>query len=64
MFDADVDNVDIEEVELSSSDDAAGSSDNDDDAGIFSIVNEYSSGEDDNLAEIEKNFFAVRTKRT
>ena len=38
-FDDDVDNVDIEEDELSSSDDAAALSDSDDDAGIFSIVN-------------------------
>ena len=43
MFDADVDNVDIEKFELSSSDDAAATSENDEDAGIFSIVNDNTS---------------------
>ena len=64
-FDADVDQVDIdEENHLNNSGSAIIDSDNDDDAGIFSIVNDCSSKEEDNLAEEEKNLLAVSTKRT
>ncbi|CAI5745402.1 unnamed protein product [Peronospora destructor] len=64
-YDADVDQVDIDEEDhLNNSDDAIIDSDDDDDAGIFSIVNDYASEEEDNLAEEENNLLAVRTKRT
>ena len=64
-YDADVDNVDIdEEHHLNNSGNAITDSDDDDDAGIFSIVNDSSSEEDENLAEEEKTLLAVRTKRT
>ena len=66
MFDVDfdVDNVDIDAIDLTSSDDAAATSDNDEDADIFSIVNDYASEEVDTLVKEEKNLLAVRTKRT
>ena len=63
-FDADVDNIDIEKIEFNSGDDAAATSDNDDDAGIFSIVNGNASEREDTLAEEENDLLAVRTKRT
>ena len=64
-YDADVDQVDIdEESHFNNSDNAIIDSDDDDDAGIFSIVNDSSSEEDENLAEEEKTLLAVRTKRT
>ena len=67
-YDADVDHVDIEEYDhLNNSDDAIIESDDDDDAGIFSIANDYSSEEDDVLADEQKEertLSAVRTKRT
>ncbi|KAL0582127.1 hypothetical protein ABG067_008158, partial [Albugo candida] len=57
-FDADVDNIDIEEIEFNSSDDAAATSDKDDDAGIFSIVNDNASEREDTLADEESNLLA------
>ena len=63
-FDADVDNVDIEEVEPPSRDDAAATSDNDYDAGLFSIVNDNANEEEHTLAEEESDLLAVTSKRT
>ena len=63
-FDAHVDNVNIEEFEHGSSDDAASLPDREDDTGIFSIANDCSSEEVNSLAEEEKNLLAVLTKRT
>ena len=54
-YDADVDQVDIEEDDhLNNSDDAIIESDDDDDAGIFSIANDCSSEDDDTLADEQK----------
>ena len=63
-FDLDVDIVDINEVDLSSSNDAAATSYTDDDCGLFSIVKDYASEEEKDIAEEENNLLAVRTKRT
>ena len=50
--DTNADIIDIDEEDLySNSDDAITDSDEDDDAGIFSIVNDYTSEDDDTLAE-------------
>ena len=62
-FNADVDIVDIDSVDIISSEDAATTSDNDDDAAIFSIINAHASKEVDTLAEEDKNLLAVRTRR-
>ena len=65
-YDADVDQVYIEEDgHLNISDDAIIESDDDDDAGIFSIANEYSSEDDNTLADKQKEertLSAVRTR--
>ena len=67
-YDADVDQVDIEEDGyLNNSDDAIIESDDEDDSGIFSIANDYSSEDDDTLADEQKEertLTAVRTRRT
>ena len=68
-YDADVDQVDIEEDDhLNNSDNAIIDSDNDDeDAGIFSIANDYLSEDDDTLADQQKEestLSAVCTRRT
>ena len=63
-FDDDVDIVDIDEVDLSSSDDAASLSSSDEDTDIFSIINDCSNEDDNILARKEKYLKAVRTKRT
>ena len=67
-YDADVDQVDIEEEDhLNNSNDSIIESDDDDDAGIFSIANDYSSEDDDTLAgehKEERTLSAVRTRRT
>ena len=55
---ADVDDFDIDAIGISSSNDAAAISDSDEDAGIFSIVNDYASEEEDYLAIEEKNHFS------
>ena len=58
-YDADVDQVDI--------DDAIIVSDDDDNAGIYRIANDYSSEDDDPFADEEKdksNLSAFRTRRT
>ena len=68
MYDADVDQVDIEEEDhLNNSDDAIIESDHDDDAGIFSIDNDSSREADGTLADEQKEemtLSAVRTRRT
>ena len=65
-YDADVDQVDIEEEDhLNNGDDAIIESDDDDDAGIFSIANDYSSEDDDTLDDElkeEKNSFCSSHK--
>ena len=65
-YDADVDQVYIEEDgHLNISDDAIIESDDDDDAGIFSIANDYSSEDDDTIADEQKEertLSAVRTR--
>ena len=51
-YNADVDQVDIDEDDhLNNSDDTTIKSDDDDDAGIISIANDYSSEDDDTLAD-------------
>ena len=61
---ADVDQVDIEEDNLINSDDTTADTDEDDDAGIFSIANDYTSEDENTLAEKEDDLLAVRTRRT
>ena len=61
-FDADVDNIDIEEDEFSSSDYAAASSNSDDGAGVYSIANDSAIEEDNMLDEKEKYLRAVRIR--
>ena len=64
-MDADADSIDIEEYKLSNSNGTIADSD-EDDAGIFTIVNDYSSEDDDTLAdkqEEERNIYAGRTRR-
>ena len=67
-YDADVDQVDIDEEDhLNNSDNAIIDSDDDDDAGISSIVNDYPSEDDTILADEQKEestLSAVRTRRT
>ena len=66
-YDADVDNIDIDEEDINGdSNDAVSNSesDSDDDAGIFSIVNDYTSEDEDTLAEEENKLLAVRNTRT
>ena len=48
---ADVDQVDIEEDNLSNSSDTIADPDEDDDAGIFIISNDYTSEDENTLAE-------------
>ena len=55
MYDADVDQVDIEgEDHLNNCDDAINESDDNDDAGVFLIANDYSSEDDDTLDDEQK----------
>ena len=67
-YDADVDQVDIDEEDhLNNSGNAITDSDDDDDAGIFSIANDYPSEDDTILADEQKEestLSAVRTRRT
>ena len=67
-YDADVDQVDIKEDDhLNNSDEAIIESDDDDDAGIPSITNKYSSDNDELLADEHKEIntlSSVRTKQT
>ena len=58
---ANVDQVDIEEENLINSDDTIADPDEDDDAGIFSIANDYTSEDENTLAEEEDGLLAVRT---
>ena len=66
-YDADVDQVDIDEEDhLNNIDNAIFDLDDDDDAGIFSIVNDYSSEDDTILADEQKEestLSAFRTRR-
>ena len=48
---ADVDQIDIEADDLSNSENTIAEPDEDDDAGIFSIANEYISEDENTLAE-------------
>ena len=59
----DVDHIDIEADGRSNSDDTIAELDEDDDAGIFSIVNDYTSEDEDTFAE-EDDLLVVRTGRT
>ena len=61
---AEVDQIDIEADDLSNSDDTIADPDEDDDAGIFSIANDYNSEEENTLDEEEDDLLAVRTRRT
>ena len=67
MYEADVDQFDIEEeYHLNNSDDTFIELDDDDDAGIFSIASDYPSEDDDTLAdkqEEERTIYAGRTRR-
>ena len=67
-YDADIDQVEEEEeVHLNKCDGVIITSDDDDDAGSFSIANDYSSKNDDTLANEQKeemNLSAARTRRT
>ena len=64
-YDADVDNLDIEEEHHPNySGSAIIDSDDADDAGIFSIINDNASEREDTLADEESNLLAVRTRRT
>ena len=56
--------VDIGEDNLINSDDTIADPDEDDDAGIFSIANDYNSEEKNTLDEEEDDLLAVRTRRT
>ena len=60
----DVDQIDIEADDLSNSDDtiADPDEDDDDDAGIFSIANDYTSENENTLAEKEDDLLAVCTR--
>ena len=61
---ADVDQVDIEEDNLSNSDDTIVELDEVDDAGIFSIANDYTSEDENTLAEKDDDLLAVHTRCT
>ena len=61
---ADVDQVDIEEDNLINSDDTVADPDEDDDATIFSIANDYTSEDENTLAEEVDDLLAVSTRRT
>ena len=67
-YDADVHQVDIEEEDpFNNSDGSIIESDDDTDAGIFSITNDYSSDDNDTLADEKKekrSLSAVRTSQT
>ena len=63
-FEADVDNVDIDVVDLSSNDDVAALPYSDEDTEKLSIVNDHTSEGVDTLADEKKDLQAVRTKRT
>ena len=63
-FDADVDNVDNNEVDHSSSDDASALPNSGDDTDKFSIVNDHTIKGVDTIADEEKDLQAVRSKRT
>ena len=59
---ADVNQIDTEEDNLINSDDTI--ADPDEDAGIFSIANDYTREDENTLAEKEDDLLAVRTRRT
>ena len=61
---ANVDQVDIEEENLINSDDTIADPDEDDDAGIFSIANDYASEDENTLDEEENDLLAVLTRHT
>ena len=61
---ANVDQVDIEEDNLINSDDTFADLDEEDDVGIFSITNEYTSQDENTLAKEENDLSAVRTRCT
>ena len=61
---ADVDQVDIEEDNLINSDDTTADTDEDDDAGIFSIANDYISEDENTVADKDDGLLAIRTWRT
>ena len=54
----------IEEDNQINSDYTIADLDDDDDAGIFSIANDYTSEDENTLAEEEDDILAVRTRRT
>ena len=56
--------IDIEEINLSNSDGTIADSDDDDNAGIYSIDNDDTSGTEDILAEEKNELLAFRTRRT
>ena len=56
--------IDIEEDNLSNSDDTIADSDDDDFGGIFNVTNDDTSEDEDTLAEEENDLLAVRTGRT
>ena len=59
-----VDQIDIEAGDLSNSDDTIAGLDEDDDAGIFSISNDYTSEDENTLAEKDDDLLAVHTRCT
>ena len=61
---ADVDQIDIEADDLNNSDGTIADPYENDDAGIFSIANDYTSDDENTLAEEEDDLLAVRTRRT
>ena len=61
---ADVDQINIEEDDISNSDDPIADPNEDADAGIFSIANDYISEDENTLTEEEDDLLAVRTRRT
>ena len=61
---ANVDQVDIEEDNLINSGDTFADLDEEDDVGIFSITNEYTSQDENTLAKEENDLSAVRTRCT
>ena len=61
---ADVDQVDIEEDNLINSDDTTADTDEDDDAGIFSIANDYTSEDENTLAKKYDDLLVLHTRLT
>ena len=59
-----VDQIDIEAGDLSNNDDTIADLDEDDDSGTFSISNDYTSEDENTLAEKKEDLLAVRTRRT